>query len=45
MEYILSRGFDSPIYPHALVVELVDTLDLGSSNECCAGSNPVRSTS
>ena len=28
----------------ALMVELADTLDLGSSNESCAGSSPVRGT-
>ena len=32
------------LYLFARVVELVDALDLGSSNLRCAGSSPVRRT-
>lgn len=37
-----NRGFESKEY--ARVVELADTLDLGSSAERCAGSSPVPGT-
>ena len=37
-------GSNPTIHPNAPMVELVVTLDLGSSIERCVGSSPTRST-
>lgn len=37
-------GSNPPVRTNALVVELADTLDLGSSEETRGGSNPSRGT-
>ena len=41
-----NKRYTSPLdyQLHAHVLELVDTLDLGSSAERCAGSSPVMGT-